>query len=343
MRPTRKAAAKAAAAVARPLSPSPISSEEELEQDEMQDYPSDLDEMLAGENEVFSSEEDLDEPDRSNQFDQDMDSLSEQEEDLDDDVDMQDDTIDQDEEEEEEDEEDEEEDQDEGEDDEDEQMPVRKAPPQATSRSNNNSNKRKKSAIPESEEDEEAIFSDDDGTEILRNKPMTKRQRAKVNQEVPEEYLELPMDTGKKKHLTQEEEQLKRSEVARRRKNQSIQRAEKDKADTINRLLKKQASKSKRIIDDAEDKETPHEKLMRLEDPNRIRYTNTVEGSRLNIPSVFTVEQIFGSNATPASSPPNLAPKICQVDGCSKNRKYTAKKSGKFVCSLEHYKIVEAN
>lgn len=123
---------------------------------------------------------------------------------------------------------------------------------------------------------------------------MTKRQRAKVNQEIPEEYLELPMDTGKKKLLTQEEEQLKRSEVARRRKNQSIQRAEKDKADTINRLLKKQASKSKRIIDDAEDKETPHEKLMRIEDPNRIRYTNTAQGSRLNIPSVYTVEQLFG-------------------------------------------------
>ncbi|KAF1804758.1 PAPA-1-like conserved region-domain-containing protein [Mucor lusitanicus] len=343
MRPTRKAAAKAAAAVARPISPSPISSEEELEQDEMQDYPSDLDEMLAGDNEVFSSEEDLDEPDKSNQFDQDMDSLSEQEEDLDDEVDMQDDTMDQEEDDdEEEDEEEEEEDQDQ--DDEDEQMPVRKANPQAASRSNNNSsNKRKKPAIPESDEDEEAIFSDDDGAEILRNKPMTKRQRAKVNQEIPEEYLELPMDTGKKKHLTQEEEQLKRSEVARRRKNQSIQRAEKDKADTINRLLKKQASKSKRIIDDAEDKETPHEKLMRLEDPNRIRYTNTAEGSRLNIPSVFTVEQIFGSNATVASSPPNPSPKTCQVDGCSKNRKYTAKRSGKFVCSLEHYKVVEAN
>ncbi|KAL7325998.1 hypothetical protein PS15p_208396 [Mucor circinelloides] len=340
MRPTRKAAAKAAAAVARPLSPSPMSSEEELEQDGTQDYSSDLDEMMAGENEVFSSEEDLDEPDKNTHFDQDLDSLSEQEEDLDDDVDMQDDTMEQEVEEEEEEEEEEEDDEDD--DEEEEQMPVRKAPPQAASRMNNN-NKRKKPvlAIPESDEDEEAIFSDDDGAEILRNKPMTKRQRAKVNQEIPEEYLELPMDTGKKKLLTQEEEQLKRSEVARRRKNQSIQRAEKDKADTINRLLKKQASKSKRIIDDAEDKETPHEKLMRIEDPNRIRYTNTAQGSRLNIPSVYTVEQLFGSNATLASSP-HHSPKKCQVVGCVKDRKYTAKKSGKFVCSLEHYKVVEA-
>lgn len=87
---------------------------------------------------------------------------------------------------------------------------------------------------------------------------------------------------------------MKKSEVARRRKNQSIQRAEKDKADTINRLLKKQASKSKRIIDDTEDKETPHEKLMRQEDPNRIRYVNTSKGSELNIPSIYTIDQLFG-------------------------------------------------
>lgn len=82
--------------------------------------------------------------------------------------------------------------------------------------------------------------------------------------------------------------------MARRRKNQSIQRAEKDKADTINRLLKKQASKSKKIIDDTEDKETPHEKLMKTEDPNRIRYINTAKGSQLCIPSVYTINQIFG-------------------------------------------------
>ncbi|KAI9483546.1 MAG: PAPA-1-like conserved region-domain-containing protein [Benjaminiella poitrasii] len=167
---------------------------------------------------------------------------------------------------------------------------------------------------------------------------MTKRQKAKANQETPEEYLELPMDTGKKKQLTQEEEQLRKSEVARRRKNQSIQRAEKDKADTINRLLKKQASKSKRIIEDtAEDKETPHEKLKRLEDPNRLRYVNTSKESTLSIPNVFTVDQIFGGHRSSVS----LTPKKCQVKGCSKDRKYTTKKSGKYACSLEHYKIVE--
>lgn len=100
-----------------------------------------------------------------------------------------------------------------------------------------------------------AVASDDEeldsDLEILRNQPMTKRQRAKHNKEEPEEYLELPMgktlekntcsgtttltrhiyfvETGKKRQFTEEEAALRKSEVARRRKNQSIQRAEKDK------------------------------------------------------------------------------------------------------------------
>lgn len=58
--------------------------------------------------------------------------------------------------------------------------------------------------------------------------------------------------------------------------------------------MKKQASKSKRIIDDIDDKGTAHEKLMKSEDPNRLRYINTSKGSQLCIPTVFTIEQIFG-------------------------------------------------
>lgn len=134
---------------------------------------------------------------------------------------------------------------------------------------------------------------------------------------------------------------MKRSEVARRRKNQSIQRAEKDKADTINRLLKKQASKTKRVIDETEEKETAHEKLKRLEDPNRLRYLNTPKGSQLSIPSVYSISQIFGEHTT-SSSPSTLPLKQCQAQGCSNIRKYTAAKSGKYACSLAHYKQVES-
>ncbi|KAI9264430.1 hypothetical protein BY458DRAFT_458219 [Sporodiniella umbellata] len=160
---------------------------------------------------------------------------------------------------------------------------------------------------------------------------MTKRQRAKLNQEEPEDYLQLPMDTGKKKLLTEEEEQLRKSEVARRRKNQSIQRAEKDKADTINRLLKKQASKTKRV----EEEETTQKKK---QNPKLLNYIQNSKGSQLSIPTTFTIEQVFGDFKKAHSS----TSKTCQVNGCSNHRKYTAKKSGKFACSLEHYKLVES-
>lgn len=132
--------------------------------------------------------------------------------------------------------------------------------------------------------------------------------------------------------MTEEEEQLKKSEVARRRKNQSIQRAEKDKADTINRLLKKQASKTKRVVDETEDAG----KLKRLQDPNRLHYTNTSQGSQLSIPSVYSIQQIFGQHST---MNPIGELKKCQIQGCLNNRKYTVAKSGKYVCSLEHYKL----
>lgn len=41
------------------------------------------------------------------------------------------------------------------------------------------------------QDSEEEELSDD--AEIVQNRPMTKRQRAKIYQEIPEEFLELPM------------------------------------------------------------------------------------------------------------------------------------------------------
>ncbi|KAI9490445.1 PAPA-1-like conserved region-domain-containing protein [Zychaea mexicana] len=145
---------------------------------------------------------------------------------------------------------------------------------------------------PDSDDDE-----DEDDYEVVSNRPLTKRQRAKLENNTPEYFLELPMESGKKKHLTEEEQTLKRSEVARRRKNQSIQRAEKDKEDTINRLLKKQASKSRRIIkDDAGDeKESGSARRSALaRDPNSLQYVSNAKGSFLSIPTTISVDQIFG-------------------------------------------------
>ncbi|CDH48280.1 hypothetical protein RO3G_14167 [Lichtheimia corymbifera JMRC:FSU:9682] len=191
----------------------------------------------------------------------------------------------------------------------------------------------------EEEEEEEEDDDEGDDLEVVSNRPLTKRQRAKFNNDGPEEFLELPMDSGKKKNiLTEEEQTLRRSEVARRRKNQSIQRAEKDKEDTINRLLKKQASKSRKVIKDDANEEKDSRAPKRVMPPDTIKYVNDAKGSVLMIPSVVAVEQIFGH--PPRKSSP--APNTCQVDGCNASKKYVASKSGKAVCSLEHYRVVEA-
>ncbi|KAI8388705.1 PAPA-1-like conserved region-domain-containing protein [Radiomyces spectabilis] len=175
--------------------------------------------------------------------------------------------------------------------------------------------------------------------EVVQNRPLTKRQRAKLNNETVEDYLELPMESGKKKLLTEEEEALRRSEVARRRKNQSIQRAEKDKEDTINRLLKKQASKSKRVIkDDGEDKEGQAAGTKQQEDRTRLHYVNNKEGSSLSIPMSHTIQEVFGNQPKPQVK----GEARCEVEACNNLKKYVTKKTGKKVCSLEHYRLVES-
>ena len=61
-----------------------------------------------------------------------------------------------------------------------------------------------------------------------------------------------PLEPQIKKHFTPEEHAMRRAEMARRRKNLSEKRNEEEKADTINRLLKKQAPKRRGKISQAE-------------------------------------------------------------------------------------------
>lgn len=87
---------------------------------------------------------------------------------------------------------------------------------------------------------------------------------------------------------------LKKSEITRRRKNQSAQRAEQDKLETINRLLKKQAGKRKKgAADDDEggddkkagDKDTGSGRANRYMTPTSyLRVSYTVNGTTLSIP-----------------------------------------------------------
>lgn len=107
------------------------------------------------------------------------------------------------------------------------------------------------------EEEGEEIENIDASSEDFENDnsfaslPKTARQLAKERAAQgigsPESEAQEPMDDimedGKKQQMAESELALKRSEMARRRRNQTEKKLEDDKIETINRLLKKQVSR----------------------------------------------------------------------------------------------------
>jgi Ino eighty subunit 2 len=95
-------------------------------------------------------------------------------------------------------------------------------------------------------------------------------------------------EAQKKKHLTAEEHAMRRTEMARRRKNLSEKRNEEEKMDTINRLLKKQApkrrSKAEKEADRIAEEEGDPERVVPKANPVFSRYILNASGPRLAIP-----------------------------------------------------------
>ncbi|KAI7478470.1 hypothetical protein KC351_g8178 [Hortaea werneckii] len=96
-------------------------------------------------------------------------------------------------------------------------------------------------------EDEEDGLSDENeggsrsGTPDLSK--LTRRQRGAIEEVESNGLMALSNEAQKKKHLTAEENAMRRAEMARRRKNLSEKRNEEEKMDTINKLLNKPAPK----------------------------------------------------------------------------------------------------
>ncbi|KAL8768148.1 MAG: hypothetical protein Q9209_005539 [Squamulea sp. 1 TL-2023] len=120
---------------------------------------------------------------------------------------------------------------------------------------------------------------------------MTKRQRSRLDQVMGSDFLQLPMEPQIKKHLTAEEHAMRRSEMARRRKNLSEKRNEEEKLDTINRLLKKQAPKrrgkisAEEIATNAMAPPEPSDVEFEKANPVYIRWVSDRSGSRVGVPS----------------------------------------------------------
>ncbi|KAJ1956357.1 INO80 complex subunit B [Linderina pennispora] len=195
----------------------------------------------------------------------------------------------------------------------------------------------------------ESDLSSHDGdstTTSLAN--MTRRQRARLTHDYAEELMELPTE-AKKTKFSVEEMALRKSEQARRRKFQSMQREEQLKNDTINRLLNKQTSKGRNKVDEPETRSASEEPGVDTHDMIRYRQKCAKVGKGkhgepvrvqrlLQLPKNTAVNDVFPMSAKDSAYPPQL-PK-CAVKGCDREKKYRV--NDQAACSLEHWRVLKA-
>jgi Ino eighty subunit 2 len=200
------------------------------------------------------------------------------------------------------------------------------------------------------EEDEEEDFEDTDrsrtGTPMDTSR-LTKRQQAKYNDSLrPYALMSLPNgpppfpakltpESLRKRPLTADEIALRRSETARKRKNQSEQRLEEEKIETINRLLKPQAPK--RRGQRAESPVGSESELVTKEPtppppPMKVRTVRDARGTVVGIPEKW-VGVFFRVGGAKGRSIGN-----CGV--CGKLGKYPV--NGKRACSVSCVKVLKS-
>ncbi|KAJ5720472.1 uncharacterized protein N7483_008406 [Penicillium malachiteum] len=151
------------------------------------------------------------------------------------------------------------------------------------------------------EEDEEDDLDDDMDSDAMAmdGGKQTKRQRGSLGND----FLQLPMEPQVKKHLTAEERAMRRTEMARRRKNLSEKRNEEEKMDTINRLLRKQPPKRRgRAAADGSGYTPGDQEAAEPEkpDPTMVRWVSNAKGCKLIVP-----EEWLGTPAGRLFGPPN--------------------------------------
>ncbi|KIW06375.1 hypothetical protein, variant [Verruconis gallopava] len=148
---------------------------------------------------------------------------------------------------------------------------------------------------------------DDSDEDISRSQTpdpskLTRRQRQEAVG-----LMALSNEAQKKKHFTAEEISMRRAEMARRRKALSEKRNDEEKQDTINRLLKRQASKRQRKADVEADRiaEEGEDETVK---PNKLytRYIQNTHGVVLGVPQEWVdagyVGGVFGKDGVKGAS-----------------------------------------
>ncbi len=177
----------------------------------------------------------------------------------------------------------------------------------------------------------------EEGGEVEEDQPssqrLTARQRALLSNPEPTPVLLTHL---KAKPELSEEELLRRAEKTRKRQHLRDQKLEESKQATIQRLLQKQGSKSKKMRDASADGLHSNESAVMEEKPfEGIRYIDTMEATQLLITNDALFTALFGGHHSPTSIKTK-----CSSPGCSHPRKYTTAKTNMPVCSLECYRKV---
>lgn len=142
-----------------------------------------------------------------------------------------------------------------------------------------------------SEDEEEMTYT----TDVTK---MTERQRARLLDGVNTDdstnngnsgnFLSLSNDIQKRRVLTEEENALRRAEIARKRKNLTEKKLEEEKQDTINKLLKRRAGKASaaQLKQDEEDEASMRDKPRRpqMSHPALFTWVSKKEGFQLRVP-----------------------------------------------------------
>ncbi|KAI7787211.1 hypothetical protein LA080_000548 [Diaporthe eres] len=138
---------------------------------------------------------------------------------------------------------------------------------------------------PSAEPGQEVEEMDSDDESAAPNKTrMTVRQRARFEDLDESHYQALSNEVQAKKVFTVEEKAMRRAEMARRRRNLSEKRNEEVKQETINKLLKKQASKTNRKGGQVLAEDLLADGETRRPNPIFIRWVSTKDGERISVP-----------------------------------------------------------
>ncbi|XP_050097398.1 INO80 complex subunit B isoform X1 [Anopheles aquasalis] len=158
-------------------------------------------------------------------------------------------------------------------------------------------------------------------------KLMTARQRAMYERSTdkdaaPGSELLMSLPTGYKEKVMTAEAIQKAQLKSQKRKQMADEKREKDKKKTMERLLKKQDSKSVKAI-----KNRPVKQKVPM-----ITYINGANGATISLPPDIN----FPLEAQPPRDPPK--PVLCAIPNCTNIKRYNCSKTNIPLCSFECYK-----